>query len=83
MVLRFKSILPSTDVIQIALTLKITTAKVIETSVSHCQQQTVLFRTTFTRTIKLNLLLCDTLVLNVKGTGPSFPKIYWIFFTVK
>ena len=38
------SIIPSTDVIQLTLTLKMTSTT------------TVLFRTTFTRTIKLNLL---------------------------
>ena len=35
-------------------------------NVSHCQQQlTVLFRSTFTRTIKLNLLLKGLLGLNL------------------
>ena len=46
-----QSLIPSTDVIQLTLTLKMTTAQVVETST------TVLFRTTFTRTIMLNLLM--------------------------
>ena len=50
-----QSIIPSTDVIQLTLTLKMTTAQVVETSVTV--KTTVLFRTTFTRMIKLNLHL--------------------------
>ena len=50
-----QSIIPSTDVIQLTLTLKMTTAQVVETSVT-VKWTTVLFRTTLTRTIKLNLL---------------------------
>ena len=51
-----QSIIPSTDVIQLTLTLKMTTAQVLKTSVS-VNLTTVLFRTTVTRTFNLNLLL--------------------------
>ena len=43
--------MPSTDVIQLTSTVKITTAHVVETSI------TVLFRTAFTRTIMLHQLM--------------------------
>ena len=43
--------------IQLTLTLKMTTAQVVETSVTVNNNLTVLFRTTVTGTIKLNLLL--------------------------
>ena len=48
-----QSIIPSTDVIQFTLTLKMTTAQVVETSVTA--KTTVLFGTTFTRMIKLTV----------------------------
>ena len=50
-----QSIIPSTDVIQLTLSLKMTTAQVVETSVTV--NNTVLFTTKFTQTIKLKLLL--------------------------
>ena len=50
------SIIPSTDVIQpLTLTLKMTIAQVVETSVT-VNNNSPIRRTTFTRTIKLNLL---------------------------
>ena len=57
-----QSIIPSTDVMQLTLTLKMTTAQVVETSVTVLPflYVTVLLRTTFTRTIKLNLLKYDS-----------------------
>ena len=45
-----QSIIPSTDVIQLTLTVKMTTAQVVETT-------TVLIRTHLLGTMKLNLLL--------------------------
>ena len=47
-----ESIIPSTDVIQLTLTLKMTTSQVVKTVTAN---KTVLFRTTFTWMIKLNL----------------------------
>ena len=49
--------IPSTDVIQLTLILEMTTAQVVETSVTVNNNSPSLFRTTFTRTIILNLLL--------------------------
>ena len=43
------SLMPSTDVIQLTLTLKMTTAQVVKTSVT-VNNNAVLFRTTFTLT---------------------------------
>ena len=51
-----QSIIPSTDVIQLTLTLKMTTAQVVETSVSVNNNSPIQDYVT-TRTIKLNLLL--------------------------
>ena len=51
-----QSSMPSTDVIQLTLTLKMTTAQVVEMSVT-VNNNRVLFRTTFTWTIILNLLM--------------------------
>ena len=59
-----QGIIPSTKVIQLTLILKITTAQVVETSVTVNNNS--LFRTTFTWTIKLNLLLNRLL-----GSNPS------------
>ena len=50
-----ESLIPSTNVIQITLTLKMTTAHVVERSVTV--NKTVLFRTKFNRKITLNLLM--------------------------
>ena len=50
-----QSIIPSTDVIQLTLTLNMTTTQVVETSVTVNNNSP--FRTTFTRMIKHNLLL--------------------------
>ena len=47
-------IISATGVLQLILTLKVTTAQVVETSMSTT---TVLFRTSFTLTIKLNLVM--------------------------
>ena len=69
-----QSITPSTDVIQLNLTLKMTTAQVtVETSVT-LSTTTVLFRTTFTRKIKLNLLLMIYIrTKNIRdGSGVGF-----------
>ena len=51
-----QSSMPSTDVIQLTLTLKMTTAQVVEMSVT-VNNNRVLFKTTFTWTIILNLLM--------------------------
>ena len=50
-----ESLIPSTNVIQITLTLKMTTAQVVERSVTV--NKTVLFTTKFNRKITLNLLM--------------------------
>ena len=50
-----QSLIPSIDVIQLTLTLKMTTAKL---SKQQSVSAIVLFRTRFTRTIMLNLLIC-------------------------
>ena len=50
-----ESLIPSTNVIQITLTRKMTTAQVVERSVTV--NKTVLFRTKFNRKITLNLLM--------------------------
>ena len=52
----FWVLIPSTDVIQLTLTLKMTTTQVVKTSVT-VNVMTALFRTTFIPMIKLNLLL--------------------------
>ena len=52
------------DVIQLTLTLKMTTAQVVETSVSVNNNVTVLFRTTFTRNYFLNDSLVQTFHIN-------------------
>ena len=51
-----QSSMPSTDVIQLTLTLKMTTAQVVEMSAT-VNNNRALFRTTFTWTIILNLLM--------------------------
>ena len=51
-----QSSMTSTDVIQLTLTLKMTTAEVVEMSVT-VNNNRVLFKTTFTWTIILNLLM--------------------------
>ena len=50
-----KSLIPSTDVIQLTLTLKMTTAQVVETLVT-VNNSPIQDYSTFTRTIILNLL---------------------------
>ena len=50
-----KGVIPSTDVIQLTLTLKVATAQVVETSVTVIKNPN--FRTTFTRTIILDVLV--------------------------
>ena len=49
-------VIPSTDVIQLPMTRKTTTAQVVETS-AESPSRTALFRTTITRTIMLHLLI--------------------------
>ena len=71
-----------TAVIQLTLTLKMTTAQVVETSVTVNNNWTVLFRTTFTRTIKLNLLLkCSIYYINTNEIPNLFNLI--VLFAVK
>ena len=62
-----QSIMPSSGVIQLTLTLKMTTAQVVERQ--SLSTTTVLFRTTFTRTIKLNLLLKTSLISTTAEMG--------------
>ena len=63
-----QSIIPSTDVIQLTLTLKMTTPHRLW-KYQSLSTSTVLFRTTFTRTIKHNLLLI-IIIINIKGEKP-------------
>ena len=52
-----QSLIPSTNVIQLTLTVKMTTAQVVETSAIVNKLTKVLFRTMFTWTIILNPLM--------------------------
>ena len=68
-----ESFIPSTNVIQITLTLKMTTAQVVERSVTV--NKTVLFTTKFNRKITLNLLMKWLLGSNLSR------NIYYLLFS--